>query len=71
MKSTLDTPALLIDLDVLDAKAVTTAIGLLTASADQCRQACHDIQIVSCDGTGTFLYSVKQPGVTEVQVGAR
>jgi D-serine deaminase-like pyridoxal phosphate-dependent protein len=50
-------------------KAVAIAIGLLTASADQCRQAGHDIEIVSCGGTGTFLYCVKQPGVTEVQVG--
>ena len=50
-------------------KAVATAIGLLTASADLCRRAGHDIQIVSCGGTGTFLYCVKQPGVTEVQVG--
>jgi len=50
-------------------KAVATAIGLLTATADQCRKAGHDIQIVSCGGTGTFLYCVKQPGVTEVQVG--
>jgi len=50
-------------------KAVATAIGLLTASADQCRRCGHDIRIVSCGGTGTFLYCVKQPGVTEVQVG--
>ena len=54
---------------VAKAKAVETAIGLLTATADQCRKAGHDIQIVSCGGTGTFLYCVKQPGVTEVQVG--
>jgi D-serine deaminase-like pyridoxal phosphate-dependent protein len=50
-------------------KAVVTAIALLTQTADQCRKAGHDIQIVSCGGTGTFLYCVKQPGVTEVQVG--
>jgi D-serine deaminase-like pyridoxal phosphate-dependent protein len=50
-------------------KAVADAIGLLTGSADLCRQAGHDIQIVSCGGTGTFLYCIKQPGVTEVQVG--
>ena len=50
-------------------KAVAAAIGLLTASADQCRRAGHDMQIVSCGGTGTFHYCVKQPGVTEVQVG--
>ncbi len=50
-------------------KSVAAAIGLLTASAELCRKAGHDIQIVSCGGTGTFLYCVKQPGVTEVQVG--
>ena len=50
-------------------KAVAAAIGLLTSSADQCRKAGHDVQIVSCGGTGTLLYCVKQPGVTEVQVG--
>ena len=27
------------------------------------------VQIVSCGGTGTLLYCVQQPGVTEVQVG--
>jgi D-serine deaminase-like pyridoxal phosphate-dependent protein len=50
-------------------QAVATAIGLLTSSAEQCRQAGHDMRIVSCGGTGTLLYCVKQPGVTEVQVG--
>jgi D-serine deaminase-like pyridoxal phosphate-dependent protein len=50
-------------------KTVQAAIALLTATADQCRKAGHDIRIVSCGGTGTFLYCVKQPGVTEVQVG--
>lgn len=50
-------------------KTVAAAIGLLTATADRCRKAGHDMRIVSCGGTGTFLYCVKQPGVTEVQVG--
>ncbi|HSS12953.1 MAG TPA: DSD1 family PLP-dependent enzyme [Rhizomicrobium sp.] len=50
-------------------KAVAAAIELLTSSAEQCRAAGHDIRIVSCGGTGTFLYCVKQPGITEVQVG--
>jgi D-serine deaminase-like pyridoxal phosphate-dependent protein len=50
-------------------RTVADAIGLLTKSAELCRQAGHDVQIVSCGGTGTFLYCVKQPGVTEVQVG--
>lgn len=50
-------------------KAVADAIGLLAATAGQCRKAGHEMQIVSCGGTGTFHYCVKQPGVTEVQVG--
>ena len=50
-------------------KAVAEAIGLLTQSAADCRNAGHDMSIVSCGGTGTLLYCVKQPGVTEVQVG--
>jgi D-serine deaminase-like pyridoxal phosphate-dependent protein len=50
-------------------KAVAESIGLLTTSAEQCRKAGHDMRIVSCGGTGTFLYCTKQPGVTEVQVG--
>ena len=50
-------------------KAVATAIGLLTQSAELCRRAGHDVRIVSCGGTGTLLYCIRQPGVTEVQVG--
>ena len=50
-------------------QAVAAAIALLTHSADLCRKAGHDVRIVSCGGTGTMLYCVKQPGVTEVQVG--
>ncbi len=50
-------------------KAVASAIALLTRSAAACRSAGHHIPIVSCGGTGTLLYCVKQPGVTEVQVG--
>ena len=53
----------------LKEKTVATAIGMLTATAGQCRKAGHDMGIVSCGGTGTFLYCIKQPGVTEVQVG--
>src|SRR6185312_7460628 len=50
-------------------RAVADAIALLTESAAQCRAAGHDMSIVSCGGTGTLLYCVKQPGVSEVQVG--
>ena len=50
-------------------KVTAQAIGMLTASADACRAAGHDVSIVSCGGTGTLLYCTKQPGVTEVQIG--
>ncbi len=50
-------------------KRVVAAIALLTESAQACRKAGHDVRIVSCGGTGTLLYCVQQPGITEVQVG--
>jgi D-serine deaminase-like pyridoxal phosphate-dependent protein len=50
-------------------RAVAKAIARLTESAALCRNAGHRIEIVSCGGTGTFPYCVRQPGVTEVQVG--
>ena len=53
----------------IKAEAVADAIALLTDSADACRAAGHDMSIVSCGGTGTLLYCISQPGVTEVQVG--
>lgn len=53
----------------IKAEAVADAIALLTYSAQACREAGHDMSIVSCGGTGTLQYCVSQPGVTEVQVG--
>jgi len=50
-------------------RVVADAIGRLTASAAACRAAGHAVYIISCGGTGTFPYCVRQPGVTEVQVG--
>lgn len=50
-------------------RAVAEAIGRLVASAELCRASGHAIDVVCCGGTGTFPYCVKQPGVTEVQVG--
>ena len=49
--------------------AVAAAIGLLTGSADICRDAGHNVTMVSCGGTGTFPYCAEQPGVTEIQAG--
>ena len=53
----------------IKAEAVADAIALLTESAQACREAGHDMSIVSCGGTGTLQYCGSQPGVTEVQVG--
>ncbi len=50
-------------------RVVAEAIALLVASAEDCRRAGHDAPIVSCGGTGTFPHCVRQPGVSEVQVG--
>lgn len=50
-------------------RAVAEAVKQLTASADACRAAGHRVEIVSCGGTGTFPYCIRQPGVTEVQIG--
>jgi D-serine deaminase-like pyridoxal phosphate-dependent protein len=50
-------------------RVVAAAIALLTESAAACRARGHPIKIVSCGGSGTFPYCVRQPGVTEVQAG--
>jgi D-serine deaminase-like pyridoxal phosphate-dependent protein len=50
-------------------RVVATAIARLTYSAEACRGTGHTVEIVSCGGTGTFPYCIRQPGVTEVQVG--
>jgi D-serine deaminase-like pyridoxal phosphate-dependent protein len=50
-------------------RTVREAVGKLTATARNCREAGHAIEIVSCGGTGTFPYCIQQPGVTEVQIG--
>ena len=48
---------------------VTRSIGLLTASADLCREAGLPVNIVSCGGTGDYTLSAFEPGITEVQAG--
>ncbi|MBV9539485.1 MAG: alanine racemase, partial [Acidisphaera sp.] len=49
--------------------ATAEAIGKLTASAQACRDAGLEVDIVSCGGTGSFPYCTRQQGVTEVQAG--
>jgi D-serine deaminase-like pyridoxal phosphate-dependent protein len=50
-------------------RAIETAVGLLVDSADQCRRAGLEVDIVSCGGTGSYTVSAHVPGVTEVQAG--
>jgi D-serine deaminase-like pyridoxal phosphate-dependent protein len=50
-------------------RAIETAVGRLTASADACRAAGLPVEIVSCGGTGTYWISAALPGVTEIQAG--
>lgn len=49
--------------------AVAGAVRKLTDSAELCRQAGLDVEIVSCGGSGDYYYSAKQPGVTEIEAG--
>jgi D-serine deaminase-like pyridoxal phosphate-dependent protein len=50
-------------------QAIHQAIGLLRESAELCRQAGFDMDIVSCGGSGTFVFTAHEPGVTEIEAG--
>lgn len=50
-------------------KVVKHALARLAATAALCREAGHEVHIVSCGGSGTFPFCIEQPGVTEVQIG--
>ena len=50
-------------------QAITESVGQLTRTADACRDAGLDVDIVSCGGTGTYQLTAHLPGVTEVQAG--
>ena len=49
--------------------AVAAAVGQLTATAHQCREAGLSVEIVSCGGTGTYPITSLLAGVTELQAG--
>ena len=51
------------------AAAIERAVGTLTATADALRRAGFPMSIVSCGGTGTFRFTTRLPGVTEIQAG--
>jgi D-serine deaminase-like pyridoxal phosphate-dependent protein len=48
---------------------VAASIRQLTDTADACRAAGMPIEIVSCGGSGTYVYTAHLPGVTEIQAG--
>jgi len=50
-------------------KAISQAIALLRASAHHCWDAGFEIEIVSCGGSGTFMYTAHEPGITEIEAG--
>jgi D-serine deaminase-like pyridoxal phosphate-dependent protein len=50
-------------------RCIAEAVGLLTHTADACRDAGLSVDIVSCGGTGTYWLTARLPGVTEVQAG--
>jgi len=49
--------------------AISRAIGLLGDSASLCRDEGFDIEIVSCGGSGTFVYTAHEPGISEIEAG--
>jgi len=50
-------------------RTIRDAIAKLVATAHLCTQAGYRAGIVCCGGTGTFPHCIRQPGVTEVQIG--
>ncbi len=49
--------------------AVQAAVALLTDSAQRCVQAGIPTEIISCGGTGTYPFTSRIDGVTELQAG--
>ncbi|MDP6445627.1 MAG: DSD1 family PLP-dependent enzyme [Pirellulaceae bacterium] len=61
----------LLTIEDLDEKkrCIKDALQLLVENASLLRQAGLPCPIVSCGGTGSFVYSVEAPGITELQAG--
>ncbi|HUY35751.1 MAG TPA: DSD1 family PLP-dependent enzyme [Pirellulales bacterium] len=51
------------------ASQITAALDTLVATRRALEQAGLPCPIVSCAGTGSYLYSTRHPGITEVQAG--
>jgi D-serine deaminase-like pyridoxal phosphate-dependent protein len=50
-------------------ETIQAALGSLLDTAEQCRKAGLTVEIVSCGGTGTYPYSPRVRGITEVEAG--
>ena len=50
-------------------EAVAAAVRKLTDSAQLCRQAGLDVEIVSAGGSADYYFSARQPGITEIEAG--
>ncbi len=61
----------LLTLQDLDEKRqrIAEALGCLVETAEAVRADGLPCEIVSCGGTGSFLYSVEAPGISELQAG--
>jgi D-serine deaminase-like pyridoxal phosphate-dependent protein len=51
-------------------RKVAEAMARLTSTAAALRDAGHDIRVVTTGGTGTALFCLRHPGITEVQPGS-
>jgi D-serine deaminase-like pyridoxal phosphate-dependent protein len=51
------------------AESIGRSVRALTGTADALRSAGFLVAIVSCGGTGTFRFTTRFPGVTEIQAG--
>jgi D-serine deaminase-like pyridoxal phosphate-dependent protein len=51
------------------ATRIRETLSILTDTAEQLAAAGLPCKIVSCGGTGSFKFSINQPGITEVQAG--
>lgn len=50
-------------------KAIAESISILKDMGEQCRRKGISVNVVSCGGSGTYMISAFQGGVTEIQVG--
>jgi D-serine deaminase-like pyridoxal phosphate-dependent protein len=50
-------------------QAIAASVQQLVETAERCRQAGLEVEIVSCGGTGTYQFTAHLPGITEIQAG--